>query len=177
MQSKFLTHTEKQQRPPIASELLDEIKLGNHWHSLTFNADNLFGDWELLVVSDNELNDLNLSIIKKANKIAVHFTNNSNCISVARLYHTAQISNLDYEHSIHHLIKLSQPAQKGYVAIQRGGWDPIYLFLSEGSDDWLIYNTVFEGTYELLEKNKQRILKINYNHQNWFFIAITDEYL
>lgn len=171
MQSKTPIHTQKRQRPtpPTANELLNELKLGNRWQSLTFNSDNLVDDWKLLVVSDDELNDLNLSIIKKANKIAVHFTDNANCISFIRLYHSARISNLDNPDPVSHFIRLSQPAQKGEVIIQRGGWSSIYF--TEGSDDWLVYNAVFEGTYEILEKDKQRILKIHHNNHYWFFYS------
>lgn len=147
--------------PPTANELLNELKLGNVWQSLPFNYDNLSDDWQLLVVSDDDFNDLNLPIVKK-DKFGITFEKSTssdnhwiympnNCNSMSgkiQLTHTGIKEN------------------EGLLSTEiHCGTLPTEL------DDHLIHTAILKGNYEILEKDKQRILKIHHNNQYWFFYS------
>lgn len=155
------TLTKERPTPPTANELLNELKLGNVWQSLPFNYDNLSDNWQLLVVSDKDFNDLNLPIVKK-DKFGITFEKSTssdnhwiympnNCNSMSgkiQLTHTGIKTNGSL-----------MTTQKGCAE------------LPKELDDTLIHNAILKGNYEILEKGKQRILKIHHNNQYWLFYS------
>lgn len=153
----------KRQRPtpPTANKLLNELKLGNVWQSSPFNYDNLSDNWRLLVVSDDDLNDLNLPIVKK-DRFTVTFEKSTQ-LNNYWIYMPNNCNSMNGE------FKITKTGIKpnGYLA----STEKYCAKLPKELDDNLIHNAILKGNYELLEKDKQRILKINHNNQNWFFYS------
>lgn len=153
--------TRKKPIPPTAYELLHELKLGHQWQSLPFNGSNVEDNWQLLVVSDNDFNELNLPIIKK-NKFTITVEK-----SLSSDYYWIYMPN-----NCNSMSGKVQLTKTGIKSI--GGLFTTEILcgkLPKELDDHIIHTAIFNGHYEILEKGKQRILKIMHNQQNWFFYS------
>lgn len=148
--------------PPTAHELLTELKTSDVWQSLPLTYDNLSDDWRLLVVSDTALNDLDLPIVKKQ-PFSVEFSKSP----IIKDYYSVSMPN-------------NCNGMGGRIVLTGTGINtPENLPTTQMScekppselDDDIVHQAIIHGKYQILEKGKQRILKLTHDGQYWFFYA------